>query len=493
MHSITIHDLPISSDLIPTDADSSLDPQALGLSNADLIQHSTVEILPVELLIQIFCQCERGFKTALTLSHVCQRWRAVTLRVGSLWSKVDIVIDHGCTTEEFDAFISRLGTQLERTGQLPLDVFWQREGSNGQNGVIEDLIRRKGHFLRWKSLKARLGCDPQEAKSTLLPTDAFTNLEYLEIISPSHGHLMLPYEHPLIDRIDRSITSKFHTLNLRPSQILGKEMVRLYGNIMEQANMLILSKKEVITDRDLRLPANITTLEAEAKLIHVFPHIKSYRLRTCVFGSHSPINLQCLTSLTVDDILILLDRTVLLVPSLQSITFGAIVLEERAEFKCPSLESLHIQATQHLSLGAGHIRHIREAIYRPGYFLSPKHSLTIDQFIPSDIMTKFVELAPDVEYISLSFDDEECVSSVLETIGCLVEGSRSPSTQASTGLLRLVEVRVRSMREEYDAEVWVGHAAGIMERCHTGEGPPLMSVSKCKDNNHTIVLRRCDR
>lgn len=159
---------------------------------------------------------------------------------------MDIAIGHDCTMEEFNAFISRLGTQLERTRQLPLDVFWQREGSDPRNGIIEDVIRRKGHFSRWKSLKAPFEYDLQGPESTLLPTDAFTNLEYLEILSPSRAPLVPPHEQPLIDRIDRSITSKFHTLNLRSSQILGREMIRLYRNTMEQAKMLILSKREDI-------------------------------------------------------------------------------------------------------------------------------------------------------------------------------------------------------------------------------------------------------
>jgi hypothetical protein len=137
--------------------------------------------------------------------------------MGSLWTRVDIAIDRSSCTEVFDAFICRLGMQLDRTAQLPLEVFWRREGSDRRNRVIEDLVRSKGYFSRWKSLRARFEYDPQDEEPVLFPTDVFTNLEYLEIIAPSRRHSIHPYEHPIIPFIDRTATSKFRTLNLGPS------------------------------------------------------------------------------------------------------------------------------------------------------------------------------------------------------------------------------------------------------------------------------------
>jgi F-box-like len=486
----TIHNLLISFNLKPTDVDSSFNPQGSELSSAHQNQHSPVGKLPAELLIHIFCQCERGVESALILSHTCRHWRAVALNVGSLWTKVDIHVHPDSSTEQFNAFISFLGMQLDRTAQLPLEVFWQREGSDGRNGVIDDLIRRKGHFSRWRSLKARFEYHAEDAEPVFHPTDIFKNLEYLEILDPSHSHPVDSYEQPILHSIDRLVTSKFHTLNLRSSELQPEVFGKLYGNLMRYVRTLILSQKVFITEQ---LLTSITTLEVDSAIMHPLPHIQAYRLGTCFFTSEHPIDLQRLTSLTVDDVLILLSHTVLLLPSLQTLRFSAILLHERAEFKCPSLQSIHIPATDYLTLGENHLSRLRESINDPGFFLSPKRSLTIEQFIPSDIVIKLVELAPDVEYLSLLFDDRECALGVLKAVGRLMEESRSSFTQASEGHSRLVELRVGFFWDGCDMDIWVARVTDIMEKSHDGEEPTLMDVSKCRDDSHTIVLRRRDR
>jgi F-box-like len=471
--------------------ESGLNFHAPGVSSAHRTQHSPIGKVPVEILIHIFCQCERGVETALTLSHTCRHWRAVALNVGSLWTKVNIHVHPDSSTEQFNAFISFFGMQLDRTAQLPLEVFWEREESDRRNNVIEDLIRRKGHFSRWRSLRARFEYHAEDAEPVFHPTDIFKNLEYLELLSsPSQNYPMVSYEHPILHSIDRSVTSKFHTLNLRSSELQPEVFGRLYGNMIGQARKLVLNPRASVTEP---LPAGITTLEVDTGHRHPIPHIQTYRLRVCFFTSKYPIDLQRLTSLTVDDVLILLSHTVLLLPSLQGITFCAIAMEERAEFKCPSLQSMHIPTTNHLALGEHHLSRLRESISHPGFFLSPKRSLTIEQFIPSDIVIKLVELAPDVEYLSFSFDDKECALSVLEAVGRSVEVPRSSHAQGSGGHSRLVELRAGFLWDGCDMDIWVAQVTDIIEKCHSGEGPTLMHVSKCKDDSHAIVLRRRDR
>jgi F-box-like len=445
----------------------------------------------VELLIHIFCQCERGIETALTLSHTCRHWRAVALDFGLLWTKVDIHVHPESSTEQFNAFISFLGMQLDRTGQLPLEVSWQREGSDRRNGVIDDLIRRKGHFLRWRSLRARFEYEHEHTEPVFHPTDVFENLEYLELLSPSDSRHMAFYQHPILHVIDRSVTSKFHTLNLRQSKVQPEAFGSLYGNMMGQARSLILNERVSIAEP---LPAGTTALEVDTAHNHPLPHIQTYRVRLCFFAHSNPIDLQRLTSLIVDTILVLFSNTALLLPSLRSITFPAIKMEERAEFKCSSLQSMHIPTTANrYPQGELHFSGLRKSINHPGFFLSPKRSLTIEQFIPSDIVIKLVELAPDVEYLSLSFDDQECAIGVLEAVGRLVEDSRSSRAQGSGGHARLVELRVGFFWEGCDMDIWMARVTAIMEKRHSGEGPTLMHVSKCKDDSHTIVLRRRDR
>jgi hypothetical protein len=480
--------LSIPPDLRAADENSTVNFQGPGLSNTHQTQHSPIEKLAVELLMHIFCQCERGLEPALTVSHVCQYWRAVGLQTRSLWTKVDVYIHQNSSTERFDAFISLLGMQLDRTGQLPLEVFWQREGSDRRNVVIEDLIRRKGHFSRWRSLRARFEYDPQDAEPILRRTDVFNSLEYLEILSPSCGHPTDPYEHPIIHFINRTITSSFHTLNLGPSKTPDREIGRIYGNILGEARTLFLSKAAYMAETGLQLPPGVMTVEAERRIIHDFPHIKTYMIRDCFFSSVHPINLQCLTSLTVNICLSFIGKVVLLLPSLQSITFRTMFLWEGAEFKCPSLQSMHILASE----CNDDVFCMNQSVCCSGYSLSPKRSLTIELFWPSDTTIKLVELAPDVEVLVLSFENECVALRVLKSIGRLVEGSMS-STHPSRGHSRLVELRVRLFWVGCDTEIWAVRVAEFMQKCHIGEGPPLVHVSGARDDDHTIVLRRGDR
>ncbi|CDO74868.1 hypothetical protein BN946_scf185004.g18 [Trametes cinnabarina] len=75
---------------------------------------ASIDILPVELLIEVFFQLRRGagFNGDLVAaSHVCQRWRDVAIRTPELWTQIKL--DHVPSAAAF----------LERSQRLPVSLF----------------------------------------------------------------------------------------------------------------------------------------------------------------------------------------------------------------------------------------------------------------------------------------------------------------------------------------------------------------------------------
>lgn len=88
--------------------------------------HSThhIDCLPVELLLSIFRLTEtrgrpHGLPGLVIASHVCRRWRNLTLQTHSLWTVMSI------SNREKD-YAHHARVWLERSGGLPVDivVYW---------------------------------------------------------------------------------------------------------------------------------------------------------------------------------------------------------------------------------------------------------------------------------------------------------------------------------------------------------------------------------
>ncbi|CAE6467368.1 unnamed protein product [Rhizoctonia solani] len=120
-----------------------------GSSNPNLV--SPIHLLPPEILIRIFdlvchihsyyfcpaaihpdrlSKTSRPFlKQPVTLSHVCSRWRRITIDLASLWSHIDLFPDQ-C----YDLMLSaRLETYVARSAQALLDIHIILRSSNSKD------------------------------------------------------------------------------------------------------------------------------------------------------------------------------------------------------------------------------------------------------------------------------------------------------------------------------------------------------------------------
>ncbi|EUC55368.1 F-box-like domain protein, putative [Rhizoctonia solani AG-3 Rhs1AP] len=87
---------------------------------------TTVNSLPPEILFRIFhlvlssqpC-AKRDYPYPIVLSHVCSRWRDITLNSPSLWSHLDIATSQLLNRQRL---YDRTELHLNQVGQLPLDL-----------------------------------------------------------------------------------------------------------------------------------------------------------------------------------------------------------------------------------------------------------------------------------------------------------------------------------------------------------------------------------
>jgi F-box-like len=80
---------------------------------------------PDEVLGLIFEEARRDFADAVTLSHVCRRWRAIAISSPRLWSRIDLALDLPDNAAE-----SKVQAFLSRVSRVPATIylcFWPDE------------------------------------------------------------------------------------------------------------------------------------------------------------------------------------------------------------------------------------------------------------------------------------------------------------------------------------------------------------------------------
>ncbi|KAJ7269763.1 hypothetical protein C8J57DRAFT_1323259 [Mycena rebaudengoi] len=106
--------------------------------------------LPMELLSLIFSFCTLHDKeTVWTLSQVCNRWREVLITQPLFWVDVAVDLDRLHTDVDADSEF-RLRTQLQRSGQLPLNIslFLAEPYGERENTFVQILLE---HCSRWET------------------------------------------------------------------------------------------------------------------------------------------------------------------------------------------------------------------------------------------------------------------------------------------------------------------------------------------------------
>ncbi|KAL0945297.1 hypothetical protein HGRIS_000803 [Hohenbuehelia grisea] len=149
----------------------------------------SIHKLPVELITDIFAICHtteadnrRDSTTGcarVTLSHVCSRWRAVSLSMPTLWSTITIHAPRGSS-------IARLEAHLERSAMCPLtmhfisDVTFSTYEYNVEimkSNVAKTII----HAQRWKSVQLGLTYEHANPILDLLQSTSYPSIEILDV------------------------------------------------------------------------------------------------------------------------------------------------------------------------------------------------------------------------------------------------------------------------------------------------------------------------
>jgi F-box-like len=420
---------------------------------ASLRQSTPIHRLPVELLLLIFRYGKPQIKERLKLTHICRRWREVTIDNASLWISITIPHDPKALDERFQSFVSLLEMQLELTKALPLDVEWHISGSPDRISVVIDLLQRKGPFHRWRSLTLSLVSVPQEVPS---PAGEFSNLESLTVLQV--------HDHPILQMINLTTTSKLRTLDLDLSHKFYEDINDFFGTILKRITSLVLSDSALKSlEITPLIPANITTLEDTERRMHPFPYVKTYKLAVCFFTKYHVMDLQGLTTLIITGQCGVTHDCQVILPSLRHFACGAIFFEYHAVLGAPVLEALEFNRNTWTAFPSVRPSSIIFILDEPGFLLNPSHSLSLDVSLSTDRIIKIITRYSQVEKVQIYLDSGVIACGVVAAFAGKGKGIGFPCP-------RLTELRLkfgRDCRGLHDFEWWAGQAAQIMEerRC----------------------------
>jgi F-box-like len=431
--------------MLQTQAAFTALPLASSLRSSNPLVDPPILRLPVELTLIIFGHCSSGVKARLSLSHTCQHWMSITTKTGALWTDIQIKVRYRAEGRLFENLISLLKMQFDRTAGLPLDVIWESIQTSAFNPRIMSLLRRKAPFSRWRTLQIRFQAIHPDGQTTFRLGDAFSNLESI-VIYPS-------IKSSIITVLNRTTTSKLQVLDHRPTGSPSEVTLSDCSDMLKRIYCLKSSTSEIGG-----LSSNITQLDTSRQKSHSFSHLKTYNIQTCIFASRYSIDLRCLEILNISGLFIFAGTEVSL-PALRHLTYGTITLRRTAKINTPLLESMHISVQRCNTLDARLADGTEEAIRNDGFLLSPSNLLIVDVDLSSDCIAKLLERSPRVERVSLSFDDEERASQVLERIG----GAASEVDSDCVPLCgRLRELRLTFLWSKCDVESWKEQACQVV-------------------------------
>ncbi|KAL0945270.1 hypothetical protein HGRIS_000781 [Hohenbuehelia grisea] len=187
-----------SSSLMPMSPPSGYEWKPLLHSGSPLQPHKagtpspSIHKLPAELIADIFAIChatEAGNRrhsttgcARVTLSHVCSRWRAVSLSMPTLWSTITIRAPR-------DSNIARLEAHLERSAMCPLTLHFISDHSSFSFSTYEynveimksNVAKTIIHAHRWKSVQLDLPNEYANPILDLLQSTSYPSIEILDL------------------------------------------------------------------------------------------------------------------------------------------------------------------------------------------------------------------------------------------------------------------------------------------------------------------------
>jgi len=360
---------------------------------------SKIGRLPVELILAIFHHSDPAIKARLKLTHVCRRWRLISLKSATLWTQVHIIpYCHRKDEKTFTRFLSLLEMQLDHADNLDLDVLWIDDVIKSWNSRVLKLLREKAPFSRWRSLTVCLWGRDADPNVIFGPQDAFTNLESLAVLSRTLDSIVLS--------ISRMTTPRLRMLDLGDWYSVAS-MGSLYPEALDRVSYIVFPKQQTSFAETFSLPPGVTDLEAKYSRNHSFPHISTYTVSQCTFSRHRETNLQNLTRLTVTAELRVRARCEISLPALLSLTCWRIWLGKSAKLEAPRLERLHIRARHPRELTRALAAEASAAFHHPGFLLCPRTSLRVEWCLAPDVLSRLLERSPRVKEVSLWFKDRD--------------------------------------------------------------------------------------
>jgi hypothetical protein len=373
---------------------------------------------------------------------------SITSQTASLWTSVQIVVNCQAEDERFDRLLLLLEMQLDRAAGKPLHVIWESNKTSTFDSRLIGLLRRKGPFSQWKTLYLGLLAFSPGNEAVFAPEDAFTNLESI-IITQS-------FVNCVIATLNRTTTSRLQVIEHRcASQVTLRDCMPM----VQRASCMKTDSIDIHG-----LPKNVIRLESGIQSYHEFPYLETYQLNDCLFQRDHSINLGCLTTLHVAEILYVLKDCEVSLPSLRQLRYGTIFLIEHAKISAPALANLYIGCEEGDSDYYEMWPDITtKAIWNAGYLLSPSSLLSVDMPLPDGSLVKLLELSSRVSKVEMSFSDENCAIRVLERIS-MVDREDTPREGEPVWLCeQLVELRLNFWWAIADVGSWRDRAAQVVE------------------------------
>jgi hypothetical protein len=351
--------------------------------------------------------------------------------------------------------IALLDIQLSRASGFPLDVEWISNTTTAFDPRLLELIRQKGPFSQWRTLKVRtLDIELERDDAfTLDSRDVFSNLESL-IIMPSYC------VNKILKTIDRTTTSKLHFLELQGFQMTQEEVEANYMGMMQRIKRLKIPAMDITS-----IPSNILEIEGGIRAAHDFPHINKYTLTLCVFKNDQLCNLGNLIHLRVTVGIKLLDDVAVYLPALRHLACGVLVTGHRTKIDAPVLETLHLLPVKRRSR---RVQDMIDSLNLDGYVLSPTELITLDTYLPQNTIITILEQSPRVVRVSLSCEDAVSAEGILERMEGTIHVDVSEGITLGERLCeKMVELRIKLRDDIRDIESWTRRASRLVRTRRT--------------------------
>jgi hypothetical protein len=283
----------------------------------------------------------------------------------------------------------------------------------------------------------------------------FSNLESLVLLQV--------LDHPILQRINHTTTSKLRILDLRQSAPCNEDVDHLCGAVLKRATSLVLHSTR-LNSLYLHIPTKVVTIQDEYRNTHLFPHVRTYILTDGEFWADSETDLQRLTTLIITRSLILEATCNLILPSLRRFVCAGITLGSGAVLDAPLLESLEFRNperyTNEQSGGFVHgPSYVAQVLAHPGFLLSPSNSLSLQPPLPSGFSQMTLTRHTRLQKLELNLGSDDAFWAV---IAALTEGVR----EGGFACPQLTELKLKfepKYRDYHEFAWWRDAVAQIAE------------------------------